>query len=67
MNTPVEVKQKPTPTKSLAPQSKVFQLACDDEFLDALMKVAKKHRTSRSGAVRLAIFKHVEDSQIVSA
>lgn len=41
-------------------QSRTFQMVCDEEFLEALMKVARHNRTTKSEAARLAVFKQAQ-------
>lgn len=47
-----------------ATKEKFFQLACDQEFLEVLAALAKKHRASKAHIARLAVFKLAERNEV---
>lgn len=51
-------------TGSNEKKEKFFQLACDQEFLELLAALAKKHRSSKAHIARLAVFKLAEKNEV---
>jgi len=47
-----------------ATKEKFFQFACDDQFLEVLNALAKKHRASKAYVARLAVFKLAEKEAV---
>lgn len=45
-------------------KEKFFQFACDDEFLEVLSALAKKHRASKAHVARLAVFQLAEKEAV---
>ncbi len=59
----MKAEQIRTKSETKATKEKFFQLACDQEFLEVLAALAKKHRASKAHIARLAVFKLAERNE----
>lgn len=45
-------------------KEKVFQFVCDDELMEILSALAKKHRASKAHVARIAVFQMAEKEAV---
>jgi len=56
--------RKPKDAPAKETKEKVFQFVCDDEFLEVLAALAKKHRASKAHVARIAVFQMAEKEAV---